>query len=512
MAQLPLMFKTSAKAWVYNFTRYPTSITRVGAVATVTLVGHGYQTGAPVSISGAVQTEYNGVFVITVLTADTFTYAVGGTPATPATGLITLYVAVSQILDVAYPATTADGIVYLDGTYFVMDSTATIFGSALENPLSWTALNSIVAESENDNGVAITKYLNFLIAFGQWSTEFFYTNPSPTDTVGSPLARAENMFIPMGCASPESIQQVDASVLWVAQSKEFGGSASAGRVVVQLQGTGNHVVSSPGISRILDSDSMATVFSYTLRIAGHPFYVLTLVASNITLVYDLDMELWYQWTSLTAQATQAITSLTRTDGTATANLVAHGYADGDPVTISGATQTEYNSSTNITYIDANNFSYVVSGTPASPATGAPIALGYTEGYFKPTYHVSIAGGDFIADESSGYVYALAPSYYTDKGNPINCMIRTTRIDAGTNNIKKMERVEIIGDKVAGNAYVRCSKDDYQTFSKYRKIDLSLKRNRLSRFGAVQRVSFDVRITDNVPVRLERLDLSLDGGE
>lgn len=70
-------------------TQSVTSITRTGAVATLTKVAHGYVVGDIVKISGAVETEYNGnKTVATVPTADTLTYAVTGTPTTPATGTI----------------------------------------------------------------------------------------------------------------------------------------------------------------------------------------------------------------------------------------------------------------------------------------------------------------------------------------------------------------------------------------------------------------------------------------
>lgn len=69
--------------------RTVTSITRSGATATATAAAHGYATGQFVNIQGAAQTEYNGKFTITVVDANTFTYPVTGTPATPATGTIT---------------------------------------------------------------------------------------------------------------------------------------------------------------------------------------------------------------------------------------------------------------------------------------------------------------------------------------------------------------------------------------------------------------------------------------
>ena len=65
-----------------------TSITRATATATVNCTAHGFTSGDQVNIRGANQAEYNGDFIITKLTDDTFTYTVSGTPATPATGTI----------------------------------------------------------------------------------------------------------------------------------------------------------------------------------------------------------------------------------------------------------------------------------------------------------------------------------------------------------------------------------------------------------------------------------------
>jgi hypothetical protein len=66
-----------------------TSITRSSGIATVTVSNHGYIAGRYVTISGAGQAEYNGDHKIIAVTRDTFTFAVSGTPTTPATGTIT---------------------------------------------------------------------------------------------------------------------------------------------------------------------------------------------------------------------------------------------------------------------------------------------------------------------------------------------------------------------------------------------------------------------------------------
>lgn len=64
------------------------SITRSGSTATANIpAGHLYEVGQVVNISNAEQAEYNGDQKVLSVTATAFTFAVTGTPATPATTL-----------------------------------------------------------------------------------------------------------------------------------------------------------------------------------------------------------------------------------------------------------------------------------------------------------------------------------------------------------------------------------------------------------------------------------------
>lgn len=65
------------------------SLTRSGTTVTAnTPTPHRLATGMSTTISGAVETAYNGTFSVTVTGANSFTYQVAGAPATPATGTI----------------------------------------------------------------------------------------------------------------------------------------------------------------------------------------------------------------------------------------------------------------------------------------------------------------------------------------------------------------------------------------------------------------------------------------
>ena len=87
---------------------------------------------------------------------------------------------------------------------------------------------------------------------------------------------------------------------------------------------------------------------------------------------------------------KSVTSITRATATATVTCTAHGFTSGDQVNIRGANQSEYNGDFLITVTDANTFTYTVSGTPATLATGTIIA---NEG---PVVRDSYDGGLYAA--------------------------------------------------------------------------------------------------------------------
>jgi uncharacterized phage protein gp47/JayE len=76
-------------------------------------------------------------------------------------------------------------------------------------------------------------------------------------------------------------------------------------------------------------------------------------------------------------SSKSIASITRDGQVATANSVGHALAPGSFVSITGAVENEYNViEENIIVIDSDNFAYVVSGSPTTPATGT-ISLSFS---------------------------------------------------------------------------------------------------------------------------------------
>ena len=78
-----------------------------------------------------------------------------------------------------------------------------------------------------------------------------------------------------------------------------------------------------------------------------------------------------------------VSSITRSGTTATvATADAHGLSTGDVVLISGATQTEYNGEFVVTVTGFSSFTYEVSGSPTTPATGTITSKRAPAGFSK----------------------------------------------------------------------------------------------------------------------------------
>jgi len=85
------LYTTLADATIASIVTSISNLTRVGTTVTaVTSSAHGLASNIEATIAGAVETDYNGTFTITVLDATTFTYEITGSPTTPATGTITV--------------------------------------------------------------------------------------------------------------------------------------------------------------------------------------------------------------------------------------------------------------------------------------------------------------------------------------------------------------------------------------------------------------------------------------
>lgn len=181
------------------------------------------------------------------------------------------------------------GVTYLDGTTYVMDAKAKIYGSNINDvtSLGWEAVNTIIAQIEPDNGVCLAKQLVYVVAFKQWSTEFFYDAANP---VGSPLGTVQGNKVSQGCRDAGTVASLEGDLFWVSTTRE-------GNVdVYMMSGARPSPIGTPSIERLLQYADFTGCWSFGFHISGHKFYVLTLPRANFTLVYDMTSKEWARWT------------------------------------------------------------------------------------------------------------------------------------------------------------------------------------------------------------------------
>jgi len=70
-----------------------------------------------------------------------------------------------------------------------------------------------------------------------------------------------------------------------------------------------------------------------------------------------------------------IVTITRSGTVATVSHAAHGFVTGNIVVIRDAVQDDYNKAATVTYIDDGSYSYIVTESPDTPATGTITATG-----------------------------------------------------------------------------------------------------------------------------------------
>lgn len=494
------VYKNDETAWVYATATFTattgtgSSVMTISEVLTGTVVVGMTVSGGTLAGTSTIASfgTFNGV-------SGTVNLSASDTWANPTTVTGTGFI---EITDADYPAETVRGICYLDGTYYVMTPEAAIYGSDINDPFTWSALNVIQANAEPDLGIALFRQLNLLCAFGEYSTQFFYDAGNAS---GSPLLPYSSANLEIGCASAGSIAQAENTLFFIGKARQKG------RTIYRLDGTNlSPPLSTPFVDRILNADDLVGVVSFFIKIAGHGFYVLTLPTTEITLVYDVATGLWAKWTQLTAGTALSGATFTWSNGLVTAVKASHGISDGDYCEVASSNPSGYNYSGAVNVVDANTITYPIASNPGTYVGSATITP-YTESYFTIAAYVKSGNLDLVQDSTTGTVYTVSTGTYEDNGVPIKFQLRTSKFDAGNNKEKYFAKFELIGDKVDGDAWVRYTNDDYQTWSKYRSVDLSAQRSQLYRTGRGRRRAYDIINYDNQPIRLESMEITVTEG-
>lgn len=188
----------------------------------------------------------------------------------------------------SYPGTTVSGAVFIDGYYIVGTPEGLLYNSNIQDPTTWQAVNYVGVVSDADKLVAIGRTINYLVAFGAQTTEFFYdAGVSP----GSPFLPYQNSVLQFGAGAEDSLVQMDNTLVWVSTGHQKGFQ------VMALAGQTPQVISNQFIERIINREDPAEMYAFSVKTAGHSLYVLNLMGIGYTLVYDFAQHGWTYWTS-----------------------------------------------------------------------------------------------------------------------------------------------------------------------------------------------------------------------
>lgn len=182
-----------------------------------------------------------------------------------------------------------DGYIFLAGT-----NTQTIHNSKLQDPTTWPSDGFIDAEMFPDQLVGLAKVQNYIAAVGTTSIEWFYDNANAT---GSPLQRNAPAVTQFGCPAPDTINQTEKELILV------GSTANGGRTIWVIDGFQPTEIANIPVREAIDLEgaSLSQASANTIQVGGHKFYVLNLLASQRTFVYDFEEQMWHEWTSGSGQ-------------------------------------------------------------------------------------------------------------------------------------------------------------------------------------------------------------------
>lgn len=278
--------------------------------------------------------------------------------------------------------------IYLNNRVFVGDRvTGQIFQSALGNYTSYSASEFITVESYGGKLVELARYNNFIVAFKEYSIEFF---EDVANQNGSVLGRVGQANQQIGTVHTNTVVDTGAGeLIWLATDESGNRSVVKLSNSFQVEPIHDQLVAKY-LNLVINYDGS---YAFFLNANGHQFYVLTLKQTytdtnnttdiaNVTFVYDLQTKLWSHW-----------------------------YSTGENTT-------------------------VTSGSTVYRTLGRWNVTGAVRTFNNVT---------LVQDYDTGNLYQLDDSIATDRLAGILVLIKLANIDLGTNKRKFLNKLTIFAD-------------------------------------------------------------------
>jgi hypothetical protein len=137
-----------------------------------------------------------------------------------------------------------------------------------------------------NNLIAVVVFNREIWLIGEFGTEF-WMNSGASDF---PFQLLPSTAIEYGCVAVYSVALVAESVLWLSQDKT-GSLILLRGAGYQAKRVSNHAIEQIWSTYATVSDAVA----WGMQFKGHSWYVLTFPTQNVTWVYDLATNQWFQW-------------------------------------------------------------------------------------------------------------------------------------------------------------------------------------------------------------------------
>ena len=195
----------------------------------------------------------------------------------------------SQITDTDFTANGAPQfVVFIDGYFLVTTDSKKFIVSAINDGLSYNALDFGTAESDPDDIVAPVVYKNQLFISGRQTFEAFQ-NIGGADF---PFSRT-GLFLQKGCFAPYSLVNAQDTFMWV------GGGENEGPAIWALNGNSTTKISTTAIDSILSRLTDSQLFNiFSWAYANKGAYFIGFSLPSTTLVYDTTSQRWHERKSL----------------------------------------------------------------------------------------------------------------------------------------------------------------------------------------------------------------------
>jgi len=193
-----------------------------------------------------------------------------------------------QITDLDFPANgNPQSVVFISGFFIFNTDEKKLIASAINNGLSYNALDFASAESDPDaiEGIIVSK--NILYVPGGETTEAF--QPDPNASTGFPLTRIEGYVFDKGLFAPFSLVKTSGSFMMI------GGGTNESPAIWQFTGNGFSKVSTTAIDNILQRLTDTEISeSFAMNYAQKGAYFTLFTFGDNTFGYDAITQRWHE--------------------------------------------------------------------------------------------------------------------------------------------------------------------------------------------------------------------------